>query len=381
MSPLDYNPESKKNKHLSERERYRIETLLKEKMDPGKIAKRLQRHLRTIEREIIRGTVKLLNSDLSHRTEYCADTAQRSYNLNGKNKGRLLKIGSDHKLANHIERMIIKHKYSPDAVIGQIKSKGLEFDVSICTKTLYNYIEQGVFLNITNKDLPVKRSKKKGSYRKVKIAHKNLKGTSIEERSPEIDKREEYGHWEMDCVVGKQEGSGVTLLVLSERQTREEIIYKMQNKKQESVIRVLDKLERKYGSKFKRKFKTITVDNGCEFLDFKGLERSVLNDKKRRVKLYYAHPFSSWERGTNENSNKLIRRFIPKGIDISTIKYKDVKMIEIWMNNYPRKIFGYRTSNDMVRSWGLCPQTSVLAGWQEGLVRPPANEGCKQYEI
>jgi len=69
-----------------------------------------------------------------------------------------------------------------------------------------------VFLNLTNKDLPVKRKGKKRDYEKVKILHKNLKGTSIEERPPEVEKREEYGHWEMDCVVGKREGKGAVLL-------------------------------------------------------------------------------------------------------------------------------------------------------------------------
>lgn len=348
MSQKDYIAEGKKNKHLIERERYKIEVLLKEKMEPIEIARRLGRHLRTIEREIKKGMVQLLNSDLSYRKEYCADTAQRAYQENARNKGPNLKIGNDHKLAKHIEDKIIKGKYSPDAVIGEIKAKGLEFKTSICTKTLYNYIDQGVFANITNKDLPVKRDKKKGTYRKVKIAHKNLKGTSIEERPESIEKRDEYGHWEMDCVVGKQGGSGATLLVLSERQRREEIIYKMPNKTQESVLKVLDALEKKHDKNFKEKFKTITVDNGSEFLDFKGLERSVKNPEKQRVKVYYAHPYSSWERGTNENSNKLIRRFIPKGTDICKISQAMIKHIEKWINNYPRRIFGYKSANDMV---------------------------------
>lgn len=101
--------------------------------------------------------------------------------MNNENKGPTLKIGHDHKLAKYIEKKIIQDKYSPDAVIGEIKAKGIKFESSICTKTLYNYIDKGIFANISNKDLPVKKNKKKGTYRKVKIAHKNLKGTSIEE--------------------------------------------------------------------------------------------------------------------------------------------------------------------------------------------------------
>ena len=154
----------------------------------------------------------------------------------------------------------------------------------------------------------------------------------------------------MDCVVGNQGGSGAALLVLSERKTREEIIFKMPSKTQYSVIKVIDKLELKYGGKFKDKFKTITVDNGSEFLDFKGIEQSIKDTREKRVPVYYAHPYSSWERGTNENTNKLIRRFIPKGTDIGKISKQRIKYIENWINNYPRKIFGYKSANDMVAS-------------------------------
>lgn len=348
MSQINNTLKKRKNKHLTLRERYTIEILLKEDKSPLEISKRLGKSKRTIEREIAKGTVELLNSDLTYRKEYCADTGQMIYERNGRNKGPNLKIGKDHRLVKHIEEKIVKGKYSPDAIIGEINSKGLEFETKICTKTLYNYIDRGdVFLNVSNKDLPVKKTGIKRNYKKVKIPHKNLKGTSIEERPKEVDKREEYGHWEMDCVVGNKGGSGSVLLVLSERKTREEIILKIKNKTQAAVIKALDIIERRYGKEFKNKFKTITVDNGSEFLDYKGIERSVRNNKNKRMKLYYAHPYSSWERGTNENINKLIRRFIPKGTDIAKISNKRIKYIEDWINNYPRRIFGYKSAKEM----------------------------------
>ena len=96
------------------------------------------------------------------------------------------------------------------------------------------------------------------------------------------------------------------------------------------------------GSNFTR-----NLDNGPEFLDFKALERSAINPDYQRTKIYYAHPYSSWERGTNENSNKLIRRFIPKGTDIGNISLKEIQRIEYWMNHYPRRIFGYKSAMDM----------------------------------
>ena len=347
MSQPNINTKQRSFKHLNERERYQIEILLKDRKKPKEIASILGRHRRTIEREIDRGTVRLLNSNLTYSERYCADVGQRKHEEASSNKGAGLKIGCDHKLANHIEKRIIKDKYSPDAVIGEIQAKSLQFDTTICTKTLYSYIDKGIFANISNKDLPVKCDKKKRQYEKVRIAHNNLKGTSIEERPEHIKSREEYGHWEMDCVVGKRGGSGVTLLVLTERSRRKEIIRKMPDKTQESVKKEIDKLERKYGKKFSKHFKTFTVDNGPEFLNSVELESSILDPQKKRFKLYYAHPYSSWERGSNENANKLIRRFIPKGTDIGKLKHKDIQRIEHWMNNYPRRIFGYRTANEM----------------------------------
>ena len=171
-----------------------------------------------------------------------------------------------------------------------------------------------------------------------------MKKICISERPEKADNREEYGHWEMDTVVGKRSTSEV-LLVFTERKTREEIIHKIKSKSQYSVVKEIDRIERKLGSKkFREKFKTITCDNGCENLDFKGIERSVLT-KQNRTKVYYAHPYSAWERGTNENANKLIRRFIPKGADIGEFSHERIKMIENWMNNYPRRILGGLSSN------------------------------------
>lgn len=348
MSLINNTIVDTKNKHLNERERYKIEGYLKDKKKAWEIAALLGKSERTIQREIKRGTVILIDSELREYKAYCADTAQRKYIESASNKGRGYKIGNDHELVGYIERMIIDEKYSPDAVIGRIKIEGNRFKTSICTKTLYNYIDSGLFLHLTNKDLPVKKEGKKRTYRKTKVALKNLKGTSIEERPEEIENRDEYGHWEMDCVVGGQNKGKAVLLVLSERKSREEIIFKMAGKTQECVNRAIDSLEKKHGYKrFVEIFKTITVDNGSEFLDYKGIEMSVKRKGKCRTKVFYAHPFSSWERGTNENTNKLIRRFIPKGSSIDDIPKSMIKRIENWLNNYPRRILGYRTPNEV----------------------------------
>ena len=350
MSQLNDTTYTRVIKHLTERNRYTIEDLLKERYSTKQIANRLNKSVRTIQREIKRGKIRQQNSDLTFRDEYLADYGQLKYYEASRNKGPELKIGRDIKLSQYIEDKIIIDGWSPGAVLGHIKAIGKAFEATISIRTLYNYIDRGdVFLKLTNKHLPVKKDGQKRTYNKVRnMALKNIKGTSIEDRPPEIDDRKEYGHWEMDCVVGRKAGGGPVLLVLSERSTREELIFKIAAKKQEFVLKAIDKIERKHGKEFMKKFKSITMDNGCEFLNWEELERSKLKPGKKRLKTYYAHPYSSWERGTNENTNKLIRRFIPKGTDIGQYPKKQIQYIQDWINNYPRKIFGYKTAADMV---------------------------------
>lgn len=349
MNHTNHTTIDKKNKYITEQERYKIEALKKAGLSKVEIAAQIGKSDRTIRREITRGTIRLLNSDLTEREEYCADVAHRKYLENASNKGPALKIGNDHKLAEYIEDKIINEKFSPDAVIGRIKVEGLKFNSSICTKTLYNYIDKGIFLKLSNKHLLVKKNGVKRQYRKIrKVALNNIKGRSIEDRHESIDARETIGHWEMDCVVSGQ-GSKSVLLVLTERSSRNALIFKMSGKTQEEVGKALDRLERKYGNSFKKKFMSITMDNGCEFINQDLIERSVIT-KKKRTTAYYAHPYSSWERGSNENTNKIIRRFIPKGADISNYTKKEIKRIEQWINNYPRRILGYKTAQEVYQA-------------------------------
>lgn len=135
-------------------------------------------------------------------------------------------------------------------------------------------------------------------------------------------------------IVGKQ-GTKAVLFTLTERKTRQEIIIKLDNKKTETIARALDVIEKRYKNKFYKTFKTITFDNGVEFMGYEGIEKSVLN-KEKRTSIYYAHPYCSGERGTNENNNRMIRRWIPKGTDMTKISNKFIKDIEKWLNNYPR---------------------------------------------
>ena len=281
--------------------------------------------------------------------QYRANVGQRNYEEQGKNKERSLKIGKDRRLERYIRKKILKERYSPDAVIGEIKRKELKFKGMICTKTLYNYIDAGIFSGISNENLWEKRKRRKRRYRTIRRERRRYKmPRRITERPEQANNRLEYGHWEGDCIKGPM-GSKASLLTLTERKTLEEIVIKLQETTQAEVQRALNDLEQKYGAEFKIKFKTITFDNGSEFLNWKFLELSLLDPGNQRTVTYFAHPYSAWERGSNENQNRMIRRFIPKGTNIANVSDKEIKIIENWMNNYPRKRLGYKTAKQMVK--------------------------------
>jgi IS30 family transposase len=337
-----------KYEHLSISDRIKLEALIEGKKEVKEIAKMLRRDNSTIYREIRRGMVTRLQSDLSEKEAYRACVGQADYEKLGKNKERSLKIGKDHHLEEHIRQRLLEDRYSPDAIIGEIRLRQLKFERTISTKTLYNYIEKGIFSGISNKDLWEKRKRKKRGYKPVvRVSYTNRLGRSIADRPKKVNTREEYGHWEGDSVKGPRQ-TKVGLFTLTERKSREEILVKVKRATQEAVQEAIDGLEKKYGPMFRAKFKSITFDNGVEFINWKSIEVSSLLKGMRRTKVYFAHAYASWERGTNENQNRMIRRFIPKGMNIAAVSECRVQEIQDWMNNYPRKILGYKTANQVV---------------------------------
>ena len=198
--------------------------------------------------------------------------------------------------------------------------------------------------------MPLPRKKKRKN-RKLKKQKRASAGTSIDQRPEEINNRETIGHWEMDSVVGPQGKSKKTFLVLTERKSLKEIVEPLKNHTAVEVVRALDRLERELGEKkFRETFKSITVDNGVEFSDFEGIERSRRN-KKKRTTVYYCHAYRSCERARNENQNRFIRRFYPKGTNFDHITRKEVKEIEAWMNDYARKKFDGKTAGEVYEAF------------------------------
>ena len=313
------------------------------------ISKLLNKSIRTIQREINRGKVKNLTTELIEKYVYSADVAQQRYDYYIHSKGPEIKLGADYKLAEYIENGIKKEKKSPEILINDIEKYDMQFDTKVCAKTIRNCIHKRI-LNLTEKDMIYKKeykNKNEERYHCIRVPAEK----SIDFRPKEANERSEYGHWEGDLVVGK-DGKGSALFTLTERLTREEIIFKVPSKQSKNIVKALDKLEKRYGKEFKCKFKTITFDNGGEFRCWKELEKSYDKRKREaRIKVYYAHPYRSGERGSNENGNRLIRRFIPKGTVITGISEEFVQRIEDWINNLSRPTFGFKTSLEMAKQY------------------------------
>lgn len=332
-------------KQMSSNDRIKMEALLNAGHSKAEVAKQLHFHRSTIYREYDKGKYMHRNSDYTEEERYSSDLGQKVHDYAQEGKGRTLKIGNDRELAECIEDKIVNEKYSPEAALAEIAKGDREFKTTISVRTLYRYIDNGIFLKLTNKELPIK-GKRKSHNKKVKVQKRASAGESIENRPEEVENREIFGHWEMDTVKGKRGVTKSCMLVLTERKTRVEIVIKMKDQGAASVVEALDRLERKWGDMFGKVFRSITVDNGVEFSDYEGMERSVFGEGKRTF-VFYCHPYSSWERGTNENNNRLIRRHIPKGVDFDDRTDEEIAYIEEWINNYPRGIFEYKTSAEL----------------------------------
>lgn len=346
MCQDNYNIKEKKFEHLNYEQRRLIEKWYnKEHKSKSEISRLLSKTRANIVLEIKKGLVKNLTSELEEIWVYSADIAEEKYQYNLKAKGPNLKIGNDYELVKYIENGIKKERKSPEILIAEIEKKELKFKSKISAKTIRNMIKLGNIIDIKAKDM-IYRKIYKEKNKKKKPCEKVPPEKSIEFRPKKIEERKEYGHWEGDLVIGKRK-KGAVLFTLTERKTREEIIIKIESKETKNIAKALDRLERKYGGAFYKKFKTITFDNGVEFRGYEAIEKAKRRVGKR-LTIYYAHPYCSGERGSNENNNRLIRRFIPKGTSIDGINEKRIKEIEKWINNLPRPMFKFKTSLEMI---------------------------------
>lgn len=338
---MDYNKNttnSKKNKHLTFQERCFIEIRLKDKWSAYKIAKVINRPINTVLNEIRRGTVSQIKFG-NKVDRYFAEVGDRVYTENRQNSKSKYKILKCKKFLDFVNEKVSKDNWSLDECFGDsIINNRFQRSEMVCTKTLYSYVDLG-FMNVKNSDLPIKlRINKK---KRVSRLNKIKLGRSIEERDKSIDTKEEFGHWEIDTVIGAKSNKDNVLLTIVERNTLNSIHRKIKSKTADAVLSEIIKLKNEFGSKFSEVFKTITSDNGLEFSSLSKIE--TFSD----TKVYFTHPYSSFERGCNERHNGLIRRFIPKGKLISKYGVDEIEYIEDWCNTLPRRKLNYKTPQEL----------------------------------
>ena len=320
-------------KHLSEAERGKIEAYLRVGLKPAEITRRLGKNRSTITREINRGSitqVKKVNGQKVYYHHYYADAAHNRYR-HAREASQYLKLDSvsDDFLRAFTEAMREKPRvHSVDTFVHTYRLQHVDAVVP-STKTLYNYIHQGL-LEIKVIDLPrAVRIRKK--FTKRPSTKKHL-GKSIEERPEEINNRSRFGDWEIDSVLGGKTIGEPSILTLVERQTRYAVTKKLVEKKAEYVNQAVLECMKLYP------IKSITADNGNEFSSLSKIEG---------LDVYFAHAYSSYERGTNENFNGLLREFIPKGCSLKELNQNLLEDYTKAINERPRRIHGYQSAKKL----------------------------------
>lgn len=333
------NKEVKRNSDLTYEERCKIEFMVKKKYTMQEMAEELGRNKSIISREINRHCDEKWNYYTGNcKKVYSAAVAQGKYEYSKKKAGRKSKLSRG--LKKFIEDKILIEKWSPEEIAGYIKVNDIKFDIQPSFQLIYYWIEKKK-LKISPLDLVHKaklEKKDKKEEKEEKIAKNPEK--SIHNRPKEIEENKEFGHWELDCVEGSKD-SKKTYMTLLERLTKKYIVIEMMEHTNECIRKAIDSLEDKYGSNFKKIFKSMTTDNGHEFLNYDKIEISKFNKEERRTKVYYADPYSSWQKGMNENCNGILRRFIPKGTDLNKVSSEKLEKILNKINGKPRKILGF----------------------------------------
>ena len=354
VSNKDYNIEYKQKqyKHLNIKERVMIETIMKEQLEVyGKvnitsIAKKLNRSKSTISREIRRNrfvvVTEVFNKDSIFKKkkvitfEYESTEANEKALKKQKEKGTSrIKLLYNKQLIKEVNRLLKEEGKSPDIVAYKIR-ENKTFNVKVSTNTIYDGIRKG-YLEVSTKD----RKRMKDKSRRCRVERNKIpeskKDRSIELRPDYINNRKEFGHFEMDLVLGKQGKDTECLLTLTERKTRFEIVIKLNNKSSSEVIGAINSIKEHLKGYSSEIFKSITTDNGSEFSRYEEIEEIL------GTMIYFCHPGASYEKGTNERHNGMLREYIPKGSDISKYSAEDLDRIVSKLNDLEREKLNYYT--------------------------------------
>lgn len=296
-------------KQLTLEERYQIQAYIKLDFSARKISQLLERSNKSISRELSR----------CQRLKYNAQSAH----LDSINKRKRAAKRSKHGAVKDIVHSLLKLDLSPEQIAGRMKLEGLS--ISLSFTGIYNLTKRYRWLNLlARKGKPYKP--RKGIEAGAKLIPNRV---DIDERPEIVDVKEEVGHWEGDTVYGQDS----YLVTLTERVTKALLTCRVKNKSKKLVTRALIKMLKP----FKKLCKTVTFDNGGEFAGHEKLAKAI------DCKVYFAKPYHSWQRGLNENTNGLLRRYFPKGMAIAALSTKVIKDAAFLINMRPRKGLNYRS--------------------------------------
>jgi IS30 family transposase len=318
--------------HLNIDEREVILKMQAQQSSMRQIGERLSRDAGTISRELSR--------NVSSTYEYKPHLAQRYYERRRAESKEPYRLEEDVFLREYVEKKL-KEYWSPEQISGRIRE---DQGIQISPLTIYSWIyrnrtEGGEFYKYLRQNHHRRRKRRSGEDRRGQIPDRRM----IDERPKVVNERKRIGDWEGDTVEGSK-GSGF-IATHVERKTRYTVAAKVADKSADTVTRATFDAMRKLPPE---KVKTMTFDNGKEFAGFKELERGL------DMRSYFARPYHSWERGTNENTNGLLRQFFPKGMDFGRIMQSDVDIALELLNNRPRKCLNYRTPTEVFWSKPMC---------------------------
>jgi len=318
-----------KYKHLTIEEREKIQEMLWQKSSIRNIAKTLGRSTSSISREI--------NKNYLNKNRYVSRMAHTKALKKRRSRGRIIRLKNQN-IRDYVTKHL-KERWSPEQIARKITK---DIGENISHEAIYQYIYNQIhrdgygYLRPMCEDLRYclrrrrKRRVPKGARRCQRVF--KPKGLSIDDRPKIIELRKRIGDWEGDSVESIDHKPGINTLV--DRKSGFVFITKLKSKKAEATVLAMEERFRYLPKDLKL---TVTLDNGSENSDWESIENII------GIKCYYAHAYHSWERGSNENTNGLIRDYFPKKTDFDTITDKEIKFVENALNNRPRKRLGWKT--------------------------------------
>lgn len=304
---------------ITSEERYMISTYRMQGLCSAQIARRLGRHRSTISREVSR------NQTVHDNRYRAAKAIEKASGRRSRSRRYCRFTPQQWSIVCHL----LKEQWSPEQVSGYLRRTG---KLCISHETIYRYVWHdrwmgGQLYRHLRQSLKGRRKR----YRAYSSRGMMLGKRRISERPEAVERRRQFGHWEIDTVLGS--GAKDCVVTLVERKSGQVLIGKLRNKTSVGLSNRVIKMMRACSTPFK----SITADNGTEFYDYKTIEDAT------NVKFYFANPYQSWERGTNENANGLIRQYIPKRTSMAKVTQNQCTAIAKKLNTRPRKRHNYRT--------------------------------------